>query len=61
MTSHVCKRARGTCGNRGGRCLEESKAKLFKVWRTLDSSVLISREGTGCGVERIRETGTVCN
>lgn len=60
MTSHVCSMY-GTCENRRGQCLEESKAVLFKVWRMLESSVIISREGTGCDVERIGERGTVCN
>lgn len=51
MTSHMCM----------AHVKTESKALLFKVWGTLESSILTSREGTGCGVERIRERGTVCN
>lgn len=57
MTSHVAS-VHGSRENRRGRCLEESKALLFKVWRMSGSSVFVSRVGTGCGMERMRKTGT---
>lgn len=41
--------------------LKKVRLCFFKSGGRQTSSVLISREGTGCGVERIRKTGTVCN